>query len=66
MLKGKPFFQVKVEECSWVLQDKKDVVVQLEKVCTLYQLRDLIICSRKHFSTNNHYSLRYQPFQNLK
>ena len=26
------FFKVKVEECSWVLQDQKDVVVSLEKV----------------------------------
>lgn len=29
----KLFHQVKLEECSWVLQDQKDVVVSLEKVC---------------------------------
>ena len=27
------FHQVKTEECSWVLQDQKDVVISLEKVC---------------------------------
>ena len=35
-LKNGLFYQVKVEECSWTLQDQKIVVVQLEKVCILY------------------------------
>ena len=32
MLEGETTAELKLEECTWILQDKREVVVTLEKV----------------------------------